>query len=106
MEQANEKIKEVKIQLRRSSQLREPRIQDWLGDQETSRDIIHRPSRGQETVESKVADLYRPHTRSRGRAVEVQNMQDRILMYKSGRRRELDVVGDIWEEETSLKIGK
>ena len=86
LEQASKKIKEAKILLRRSAQLREPRIQDRLGDQETSREIMHRPNKGQETIESEITDLYRPHTRSRGRAVEIQNVQDKILEYKGGRK--------------------
>ena len=82
--QASEKIKEAKILLRRSAQLGQLENQEFSNSQQTSEETIQRSSRRQENVESQTTNLYRPHTRSRGRAVEIQNVQERILEYKAG----------------------
>ena len=55
-------------------------------EQENRRESIEKLIRRQENVETGVTDLFRPHTRSRGKAVEVQNVQEAILEYKGGRR--------------------
>ena len=86
LEQASEKILEAKKLLRRSAQLRESRRQERLLEQENRGESMERFIRKQENIETGVTNLFRPHTRSRGKVVEVQNVQEAILEYKGGRR--------------------